>query len=148
MSSEARNHFGELVPLLQRVESIFPETSASAELAQQIRIALCTRGAFSIPPPQNSKPTPPPKKCLIEELSSTTLTDDHPVAPSKPKSEMPSQLTEIFKLLSDPFIPVKGHALIELSRLLESKDSCIIGFENEIYNVSWTLLDTYLNYNK
>ncbi|VDL17207.1 unnamed protein product [Hymenolepis diminuta] len=133
VSSEARNHFGELVPLLQRVESIFPETSASAELAQQIRIALCTRGAFSIPPPQNSNPAASPKKRLIEELSSTTSADDHPVAPSKPKSEIPPQLTEIFNLLSDPFIPVKGHALIELSRLLESKDSCIIGFESEIY---------------
>nr|CDS28793.1 HEAT and Armadillo domain containing protein [Hymenolepis microstoma] len=141
VSTEVRNHFVELVPLMQRVESIFPESNASAELAQQIRIALCTRGAFPIPP-QNPKPEPAPNKCLIEELSWTSSADNHSVSPSIPKTEMPPQLTEIFKLLSDPFIPVKGHALIELSRLLECKDSCIIGFEDKIYDI----LVEYMNH--
>ncbi|VDO03587.1 unnamed protein product [Rodentolepis nana] len=134
VSTEVRDHFVELVPLMQRVESSFPASSASAELAQQIRIALCTRGAFPIPS-QSPQPKPASNKCLIEELSWTSSTDNHSVSPSNPKTaEMPPQLTEIFKLLSDPLIPVKGHALIELSRLLESKDSCIIGFEDKIYD--------------
>lgn len=49
MPIEVRDCFAELVPLLRRIEETFPSSSASAELAQQIRLALCTRGAYSVP---------------------------------------------------------------------------------------------------
>lgn len=123
---------------MERVEAIFPQTSASAELAQQIRISLCTRGVFSVPTPPTSCVSNSefvPKKCLIEEVCSPTP-DKQPAAALKLDSEMSSQLTEVFRQLDDSFIPVQGHALIELSRLLESKDPCVIGWEDKIYEVN------------
>lgn len=50
-------------------------------------------------------------------------------------TEMSWKLSEIFEQLKDPFIPVRGHALIEMSRILEARDPCIRGFEDNIFEV-------------
>ena len=146
MSSEVRDQFAELIPLLARIEETFPANSATTELAQQIRVALCTRGAYSVPSATHSsrcvpeEPTAPKeeevckKKRLIEELPESNAGSEEPT--SAKNAEISPKLIEIFEQLKDPFIPVRGHALIELSRLLEAKDPAINNSQDEIYNVS------------
>lgn len=45
-------------------------------------------------------------------------------------------LKNILKDLNDPLIPVQGHGLIELARLLEKKHHSLIGQEDYIFDVS------------
>ncbi|CDS42947.1 HEAT and Armadillo domain containing protein [Echinococcus multilocularis] len=155
--SEVRDRFGELIPLLHRVEEIFPQGNASAELAKQIRMSLLTRGALHVSPstatPNSghssvSKIEPGPKRCLVEELPSVPLSTcqtDTEIT-TKETAEMSQKLLEIFEQLKDPFIPVRGHALIELSRLLEARDSCIRGFEDNIFKALVEHLDNEDSY--
>ncbi|TPP63742.1 Transmembrane and coiled-coil domain-containing protein 7 [Fasciola gigantica] len=44
-------------------------------------------------------------------------------------------LAEVFEQLDDFLIPVRGHALIMLSRLLESRDACVRGHEERIFQI-------------
>lgn len=46
--SEVRDRFTDLIPLLHKVEAIFPQGNVTAELAQQIRASLLTRGALPV----------------------------------------------------------------------------------------------------
>ncbi|VDD79866.1 unnamed protein product [Mesocestoides corti] len=159
VTSEVRDRFAELVPLLHKIEKSFPQSSPSVELARQLRIALCTRGAFSVgssSPPSPSPPNYPPlvettqKKPLIEVLSSSGSSPPKPQGDTEETpeetTELSPQLAEIFTQLQDPFIPVRGHGLIELSRLLEAKDPSIKGFEDRIYAALTEQLDNEDSY--
>lgn len=48
-------------------------------------------------------------------------------------------MIDVFEQIADPLIPVRGHALIMLSRLLESRDPCVQGHEERIFQVSFIL---------
>ncbi|VDM17148.1 unnamed protein product [Hydatigera taeniaeformis] len=161
VTSEVRDRFAELIPLLHQVEETFPQGNPSVELAEQIRISLLTRGAILV----SSSPTAPNSDCsflsktelnrgrrLIEELPSIPLsacpTDTETVP--KATTEVSPKLLEIFEQLKDPFIPVRGHALIELSRLLEARDPSLKGSEDNIFEMVVKHLDdedsyVYLN---
>ncbi|KAL5110321.1 hypothetical protein TcWFU_004893 [Taenia crassiceps] len=159
--SEVRSCFADLIPLLHKVEALFPQGNVSAELAQQIRMSLLTRGALPVsssiamPNPDHSslsKKELGSNRRLVEELpsvpSSTCKTDTETA--TELTTEMSPKLSEIFELLKDPFIPVRGHALIEMSRLLEARDPCIRGFEDNIFEAMVKHLDdedsyVYLN---
>ncbi|VDQ06356.1 unnamed protein product [Trichobilharzia regenti] len=87
--------------------------------------------------PANSQSKQPCK--LIEEV--TTSNNENVEQPVNNQPIDPA-LQKIFEELRDPLIPVQGHALIMLSRLLESKDSCITGHEQLIFEV----LTNYLSH--
>ncbi|KAL7058615.1 hypothetical protein AAHC03_014047 [Spirometra sp. Aus1] len=161
--SAVRDCFAQLVPLLQQVEQVVStRASASRDLARQLRISLCTRGAV----PAGETPLVPPgvdveaesserasllfpslntpnqnrsSKPLIEEIFPPNSTGDA-TAETSPK-EMDEKLASAFELLRDPLLPVRGHGLIEISRLLESRDPVVRGFEDKIYEVMVKQLD-------
>ncbi|VDK35883.1 unnamed protein product [Taenia asiatica] len=155
--SEVRDRFAELIPLLHKVEEIFPQGNVSAELAQQIRASLLTRGALPVSPstivPNSahsslSRNESGPKRRLVEELPSMSLSTSQTDTETEMKktTEMSPKLSQIFEQLKDPFIPVRGHALIEMSRLLESRDPCIRGSEDIIFEAMVEHLDNEDSY--
>lgn len=77
---------------------------------------------------------------IIEEV---TISNPQNVQQSVCSQLEDPTLKKIFEELHDPLIPVQGHALIVLSRLLESRDSCIWGHEKLIFEVSFFKLHLY-----
>ncbi|BHF70323.1 Transport and Golgi organization protein 6 [Sparganum proliferum] len=159
-----RDCFAQLVPLLQQVEQVVStRASASRDLARQLRISLCTRGAVPagetplVPPAVDVETEPSEQasllfptldtpnqnrssKPLIEEIFPANLTGGDATAETSP-TEMDEKLASAFELLRDPLLPVRGHGLIEISRLLESRDPTVRGFEDKIYEVLVKQLD-------
>ncbi|BHF70312.1 Transport and Golgi organization protein 6 [Sparganum proliferum] len=161
--SAVRDCFAQLVPLLQQVEQVVStRASASRDLARQLRISLCTRGAVPagetslVPPGVDVEAEPSGRasllfptldtpnqnrssKPLIEEIFPANLTGDATAETSPTK--MDEKLASAFELLRDSLLPVRGHGLIEMSRLLESRDPAVRGFEDKIYEVLVKQLD-------
>ncbi|KAK4474847.1 hypothetical protein MN116_001961 [Schistosoma mekongi] len=167
-----RNEFSRLLPILNQLEFIIDSTSHSMNdstlnLLRCIKVTLATRGAvlcrnsYSSNSSMNASYSTeynfdevktgiyplkyPPK--FIEEVSAQSPEDAH--QPSCDQLNNPT-LKKIFEELHDSLIPVQGHALIMLRRLLESKDPCIFGHEKLIFEVVTKCLshtDSYIYLN-
>ncbi|CAI2735510.1 unnamed protein product [Schistosoma spindalis] len=167
----ARDEFSRLLPILNKLELVINSISHSMSnstlnLLQCIKVTLATRGAipchdsFSTTSVNNLYFT----KCNIDKVKAETHQSECPreiieeVTVSNPQDVQQSAcnqledptLKRIFEELHDPLIPVQGHALIVLSRLLESRDSCIWGHEQLIFEVLTKYLshtDSYIYLN-
>uniref|UniRef100_A0A0X3Q0D7 Transport and Golgi organization protein 6 homolog n=1 Tax=Schistocephalus solidus TaxID=70667 RepID=A0A0X3Q0D7_SCHSO len=161
--SAVRDCFAQLIPLLQQVEHVVStRASASRDLARQLRISLCTRGAVPagetplvtsgvtveaqssehtsvLFPTPNTSNQDRQSKPLIEEIFPASFTEN--ATAEKSPAKMDEKLAAAFELLRDPLLPVRGHGLIEISRLLESRDPAVRGFEDKIYEVLVKQLD-------
>ncbi|CAH8639165.1 unnamed protein product [Heterobilharzia americana] len=163
--TNARDEFGRLLPLLNQLEVVINPMShimgdSTLNLLRVIKVTLATRGVVPCKTTSCSSASVN-NSCLSEkyncsEIKFDTKQSDYPrklieeVTVSITQDiQQPTcnQLTDpnlkkIFEELNDPLIPVQGHALIMLSRLLESNDSCISGHEQPIFEV----LSNYLSH--
>ncbi|CAH8663149.1 unnamed protein product [Schistosoma curassoni] len=167
----ARDEFSRLLPILNKLELVINSISHSMgnstlNLLKCIKVTLATRGAilchdsFSTTSVNNLYFT----KCNFDKAKAETHQSECPpkiieeVTISNPQNVQQSvcsqledpTLKKIFEELHDPLIPVQGHALIVLSRLLESRDSCIWGHEKLIFEVLTKYLshtDSYIYLN-
>ncbi|VDO50885.1 unnamed protein product [Schistosoma margrebowiei] len=167
----ARDEFSRLLPILNKLELVINSISHSMgnstlNLLKCIKVTLATRGAipchdsFSTTSVNNLYFT----KCNFDNVKAETHQSECPrkiieeVTVSNPQDVQQSAcnqledptLKKIFEELHDPLIPVQGHALIVLSRLLESRDSCIWGHEQLIFEVLTKYLshtDSYIYLN-
>ncbi|KAH8868437.1 Transport and Golgi organization protein 6-like protein [Schistosoma japonicum] len=167
-----RNEFSRLLPILNQLEFIIDSTSHSMSdstlnLLRCVKVTLATRGAvlchnslssnshantlcsteynFDEVKTENDPLKYPPK--FIEEVSAQSPEGAHQPSCDQLNN---SPLKKIFEELHDPLIPVQGHALIMLRRLLESKDPCISGHEKLIFEVVTEYLshtDSYIYLN-
>ncbi|CAL8073103.1 unnamed protein product [Calicophoron daubneyi] len=148
-NSSVRDEFSHLLPTLTELESAATAqptvvTSSQVELIRCLRVMLATRGAVNtakvsehVSVGSEEAHLIPDKSAmghkLIQELDpvpSDECTDSQPSHSDVPLSPT---LQEAFDQLTDPLIPVRGHALIVISRLLESRDQCVFGNEERIY---------------
>ncbi|OON19260.1 HEAT repeat protein, partial [Opisthorchis viverrini] len=146
------DQFGRLLPILSDMETEIRANSvvasrAQLELLHCLRVMLATRGAVdltnskvdSVQPDPTALKSPSPDRIIseanhnvIEEIlpsdsqTSSAVNGEEPLDP---------ELEEAFEQLKDPLVPVRGHALISLSRLLESRHKCTIGKEERIFQV-------------
>ncbi|KAF8563437.1 hypothetical protein P879_04907 [Paragonimus westermani] len=150
------DQFGRLLSTLDELDNVLraysePINSAQLELLHCLRVMLATRGAVDLqksdkPPTPTSLSDPTtlisPKRAsslsaaqinrpLIQNLSEP---DTAPCSPGSEKLVDPA-LQEIFDQLNDPLVPVRGHALIMLGRLLESRDQCVLGHEERLFKI-------------
>ncbi|KAF5397490.1 Tetraspanin [Paragonimus heterotremus] len=147
----ACDQFGRLLSTLNELDAVLRArceliNSAQLELLHCLRVMLATRGAVDLQKPDKTT-TPisfndPAVPISPDPVSQT----DHPLiqnlsepdtAPCSSGSERPVDpaLQEIFDQLNDPLVPVRGHALIMLSRLLESRDQCVLGHEERLFKM-------------
>ncbi|CAH8588262.1 unnamed protein product [Schistosoma turkestanicum] len=148
----ARNEFNSLLPILSNLEHVIDSMSHSMSdptlnLLRCIKVTLATRGA--IPCHDSSLNNLYSTGCNSDEVETETHPSKYPrkiveeltaSCPQDVQQSACSQLNDptlktIFEELHDPLIPVQGHALIMLGRLLESKDPCILGNEQLIFKV-------------
>ncbi|CAH8834038.1 unnamed protein product [Trichobilharzia szidati] len=171
--ANARDEFASLLPVLNQLERVIePMTNrmgtSTLNLLQCIKVTLATRGAIPcnnlsstddcinnsiVPEKYDSKEiklvnrqSKQPCKLIEEVITSNNENVEQPVN----NQPIDPSLQKIFEELRDPLIPVQGHALIMLSRLLESKDSCITGHEQLIFEVLTNYLshtDSYIYLN-
>ncbi|VEL33627.1 unnamed protein product [Protopolystoma xenopodis] len=137
--------------------------SPHAELASQLRISILTRGAVSdmsaptctsvdrlsasYTPSEHILTTREESpRSLIEELSTihTSVTSDAITRNTNndtsdtccsDSTSLPIKLAHLVAQLADPLIPIIGHALIEMARLIEAKDEVLFGHEELLFSV-------------
>ncbi|CAH8663374.1 unnamed protein product [Dicrocoelium dendriticum] len=155
----ARDAFARLLPTIDQLNEALKQNpmvtnDAQLELLHCLRVMLATRGAV------DPTKTHPHSTCdstnhrtsdplTLHETSGSTNLFSHstrsliqevtPVTDSvEPQHELHSEpahprLQEALDQLKDPLIPMRGHALITISRMVESRDSCIPGQEERIF---------------
>lgn len=106
-----------LLPSLKSIKEIYENTDLSS-LADVLYVNIATYGAVKLEPTEIK-----PKKPLIEELSADNELTGH------------FKFDDILKELSDPRLPVRGHGLIELRKLIESKDEIYIKEKDRIMRI-------------
>ncbi|GAA27667.2 transmembrane and coiled-coil domain-containing protein 7 [Clonorchis sinensis] len=146
------DQFGRLLPILSDLETEIRANSvvasrAQLELLHCLRVMLATRGAVNLTDSKvdyvqlgpTALKSPSPDR-IIPEANHNLIEEIPPSdsqTPSVVNGEEPldPELEEAFEQLKDPLVPVRGHALISLSRLLESRHKCTIGKEERIFQV-------------
>ncbi|KAF6776636.1 hypothetical protein AHF37_04233 [Paragonimus kellicotti] len=152
----ACDQFGRLLSTLNELDTVLrahsgPINSAQLELLHCLRVMLATRGAVDLQKPDKapmqtlfSDPTVPISPDRVSPLSASQTNrpliqnlSEPDAAHCSSGSERPADpaLQEIFDQLDDPLVPVRGHALIMLSRLLESRDQCVLGHEERLFKL-------------
>ncbi|XP_063440980.1 transport and Golgi organization protein 6 homolog [Mytilus trossulus] len=137
-TEEDREHMQKLLPLLQILVDSHPDLEVQ-EMASDIRVAIATHGVVwsdrlsKSSQKKKEKSEESPKldgkvkskgKPLIEVLDS----EDHGSSKqflkhSEDKETHYSSFKEALKELCDPLIPIRGHGLISLCKLVENKDN-------------------------
>ena len=117
------------------------ESSDIAMLAGELRICIATLGTVW------SRETLKTTTRNIHESQKKTPDIITPTA-TKEKDNItirpvPNTLENIFTNLNDPLIPVQGHSLIELARLIETKEQCVL----DNIDIVITTLNHYLQHN-
>ncbi len=104
------------------------DNSELATLAGELRICIATMGTVWTREEQsNSEP-----HNVTQTLEQTTpvsykgSTPQNDRATVVEKTPVPKCLEKIFDYLRDPLLPVQGHGLIELTRLIENKDTSVV----------------------
>ncbi|VDP93792.1 unnamed protein product [Echinostoma caproni] len=133
--------------------------ASQRELVHCLRVLVATRGAVKLDSEirvtdkanplvddslsrdqklKGSSNAPTDRPSLIEEIPDLSEQTTQSDAIKDPEMNRPIDpaLVEALDQLSDPLIPVRGHGLIVLSRLLESRDPCIRGHEERIFQAS------------
>ncbi|TGZ64487.1 hypothetical protein CRM22_006334 [Opisthorchis felineus] len=148
------DQFGRLLPILSEVETEIRANSvvasrAQLELLHCLRVMLATRGAVnltdskvdSVQPGPTALKSPSPDRIIPEanhKVVEEVLPSDAQASSAVNCEEaLDPELEEAFEQLKDPLVPVRGHALISLSRLLESRHKCTTGKEERIFQVLW-----------
>ena len=120
-----------VLPALESVSKNH-ESSELATLAGELRVCIATLGAvWSRETETNNSKTRRDQQTHekventlgIEVITSHTATKDKANGQTK---LVPTSLENIFSNLNDPLIPVQGHGLIELARLIEAKEQSVI----------------------
>ncbi|VDI13675.1 Hypothetical predicted protein [Mytilus galloprovincialis] len=161
-TEEDREHMQKLLPLLQRLADSHPDIEVQ-EMASDIRVAIATHGViWSDRLSKSSKikkgksedlqkldrKTTSKGKPLIEvldsqDLGSSTQSHNH----SEDRETNYSSFQEALKELCDPLIPIRGHGLISLCKLVENKDSETMGKQEvvlKIFEENLSHPDSYL----
>ncbi|XP_061197020.1 transport and Golgi organization protein 6 homolog [Saccostrea echinata] len=158
MNDKDRSDMSSLMPLLDEVSRVHADPSMQ-EMASDLRIAIATHGVvwsekLKQKAPQEKDSSNSGKsqsKPLIEELSSTETqqqqvnrkTDNDRTKEKVDQTELDQAMEEI----CDPLIPVRGHALITMCRLIKNKDpEALTRQENllKIFQENLTHPDSYL----
>ncbi|XP_065934325.1 transport and Golgi organization protein 6 homolog isoform X2 [Magallana gigas] len=157
MNEKDRDDMQILMPLLDTVSKVHSDLTVQ-EMASDLRIAIATHGAVWSDKLQKkvskTKDSPEPEdrkaKPLIEELSDKTQscnisekTDRSRERNNNKKSELEQAMEEI----CDPLIPVRGHALITMCRLMKQRDPEAVskqGMILKIFQENLSHPDSYL----
>lgn len=108
--------------------------SELSSIAHDLRVCIATLGAvwFHSTPSVDETSTR-----SILNISKPTTYSGIPKPPMVHDQEetLPKVLSDIQESLNDPLIPVKGHGLIELARLVETRHSCCISHHELILTI-------------
>ncbi|CAC5398768.1 unnamed protein product [Mytilus coruscus] len=159
---EDREHMQKLLPLLQRLADSHPDVEVQ-EMASDIRVAIATHGVVwsdrlskcSQKKKEKSEEshklegkTPSKGKPLIEVLDNQDMgSSPQSLKHSEDRETNYSSFQEALKELCDPLIPIRGHGLISLCKLVESKDNETMEKQEvvlEIFEENLSHPDSYL----
>ncbi|CAD5119877.1 DgyrCDS8462 [Dimorphilus gyrociliatus] len=138
LKAENVDELSSLLPALSKLEMIYGDSEAAEKLLN-LRIAIATRGKvmndkssdeYEIVPPTSSnvideelKAITAPFLSRLESLSANTVHNGIISIPEEiEQEEINESFHKVIKDISDPLIPVKGHALIVLKKLIYSRD--------------------------
>ncbi|XP_062575035.1 transport and Golgi organization protein 6 homolog isoform X2 [Saccostrea cucullata] len=155
MSDKDWSDMSTLMPLLDEVSRVHADPSIQ-EMASDLRIAIATHGVvWSEKLKQKNKDSPNSGKSktkpLIEELSSSEtqpqqVNKNTENDRSKTKAGQ-TALDQAMEEICDPLIPVRGHALITMCKLIKNKDPEALNKQEnllKIFQENLTHPDSYL----
>lgn len=138
LKKEHRLLVQDLVPLLATLADSHPSTAVK-DMANDLRISIATHGAVWRHKTKNVTGSTDQQTDITQLASGSTYKEGNQDSKSKdtvsPHSHPDSGFDEAFSQLCDPFLPVRGQAIMKLASLLRQRDPKAMDSTDTLLNI-------------